>query len=541
MADRLVAIRKLLTHERQDRRCAAAIVLAELHVNDPRSIKALLQVTDDEDPLVRGYVLDALGQARALDAVNKFVEMMDDPDAHVRKAAESALVQVGEDAVPALQELLEGPTGTRRKAADLLSRLQSSAGIESLIDTVSGADTTVLDRTRKALRGRAGDMEPQELRELRKRIENRLNEARRNDDSGLAAALLQLLGDLRDDTVVTRIMQEIGADTPPAVRRVALGTMLKVLPHATGRRREAAIEKLLLCLAEDDEEGVIRPALHALKDVEIPERLTSRLQELTDAPTVTVRAYVLSQLGKLGVEESVDTLVEKLVKGSAPVRAAARDALAELPASASSLSRAFMEVSDPARQREIGELLRKHRKSLEEKEAKDLCAAVVDQIVSGDQDHRPLIETTSRALPVVFMIEVRERVVKLREQGELDKAYNLASSTRRCSAFGEEERFLLAILGLMRHPEASRPPRATDRVCVPIAELLNSGFPIESRLRDEEGVEVKDLYNLGFAFSESRDEDERDFGQDLLEEVTLRDPEGKFGSRAQNKLKLTSR
>ncbi len=541
MADRLVAIRKLLTHERQDRRCAAAIVLAELRVNDARSIKALIQALDDEDPLVRGYVLDALGQARAVEAVKRFIEMMDDPDLHVRKSAESALTQLGEDAAPALQELLEGPAGMRRKAATLLSRLQSSSGIESLIDTVDGVDATVLDRARQALRGRASDLEPQEVRDLRKRIEQRLNDARRNADNGLAAALLQLLADLPDETVVTRIMQEIGAGTPPEIRRVALGTMMKALPQARGRRREAAIEKLLQCLDEEDEEGVIRPALHALKDVEVPDRLTSRLQSLLDAPTVVARAYVLSQLGKLGVVESVDTLVEKLVKGSAPVRAAARDALAEIPASASALARALVEVSDSARQREIGELLRSHRESLKKSEAKGVCAEVVDRILAGDKDLRPLIETISRALPQVFMDEVRERIVKLREQGEMDKAYNLASATRQSSAFGEEERYLLAVLGLLRHPDSGRPPRAADRVCVPIAELLGSGFPVESRLLEEEGVEIKDLYNLGFAFSESRDEDERDFGQDLLEEVAMRDPEGKYGSRAQNKLKLTSR
>lgn len=542
MPDRLVAIRKLLTHERQDRRCAAAIVLAELRINDSRSIRALIDALDDEDPLVKRYAIEALGQVDSIKAVGKYVKLMDDADEEVRAAAEAALLHLGEDAVPSLQRLMEGPTAVRRKAAAVLSQLRSAAGLESLIDAVDGVDSNLLDRVRQALRGRIADLPPQDQRALRKRIEGRLNEARRNDDHGLAAALLQLLGDTADETVVTRIMQEIGPDAPAPVRRVAIGALMTALPLSSGRRREAAIERLLDCLGEADEEGgVARPALFVLKDVDIPERLTPKLQGLLEAPSAEVRAYVLSQLGRLAAPESIDTLVDQLVKGSPPVRAAARASLERISAAAVPLARLLPTVEDPARQQEVGELLRVHRDALPPEEAARVCAVVLDRLEDGVGGTRTLIETLSRALPEPLMSEARYRADRLRRRGNLDRAYSLLSAIKESAAFGEEERYQLALLGLLSYPRLRRPLRVSDTICAPFADLLHAGFPLESRLRQEEVVHIDDLYSLGFAFIESRDDEEHDFGYELLEEVVTRDPEGKSGTRARNKLKITSR
>ena len=100
----------------------------------------------------------------------------------------------------------------------------------------------------------------------------------------------------------------------------------------------------------------------------------------------------------------------------------------------------------------------------------------------------------------------------------------------------------MALLGLLSNRKpAGRPPRVSDRVCQPFARLLSRGYAIDSRLRKERLVQLDDLLYLGFAFSESHDEDERDFGEELLEEVAQRDPQGKTGARAQNKLKLLGR
>lgn len=542
MADRLVAIRKLLSHERQERRCAAAIVLAELGVQDKRSVNALTTALDDEDPQVRRYVLEALGQTEDESIVDKLIDALNDPDLFVQQAAETSLLRLGDQAVPALQSQMEGPASIRRKVAAVLSRLQSSAGIESLIDSIDGSDSTVLDRTRQALRTKGSELTATELRNLKKKLDQRLNLATHNKEVALSAALLPLLGDLPDDTVVTRIMKETTPETPPQVRRAAIAAMMSALPQARGRRRDAAIERLLECLTEEDEDGVIRPTLNALKDIKVPERLAPTLKDLLNAPTAPARAYALSELGRIGTPDSISSLVEQLFTGSAPVRAAAREALAKVPESAKLLAEALFEVSDPSRLQDIGDLLKLHQKTLPSEEKIKICVTIIDRLEADEKDLSALVNTVSSAFPEHFLTVIRDRVSSLRSKNNLAGAFTLLNAIKDCSALGDEERYQLAVLGLLKSTDASsRPPRATDRLCSPFAELLRVGFPIENRLRKELLVRVQDLYYLGFAFSESRDEDERDFGHELLEEVVQREPEGTYGSRAQNKINLTSR
>jgi HEAT repeat protein len=546
MTDRLAAIRKLLTHERQDRRCAAAIVLGELGVGDPRTVVALAETLGDEDPQVRRLALEALGQAQSDEAVEAIIARLDDPDVAVQKAAEAALLQLGDMAVPALQEHMqdEGSASIRRKVAGVLSRLQTPAGIESLIDLVDGVDSALLDRARQALRAKAPTLTPPEIRALRKKLDQRLGEASSSSrgGNGLAAALLQVLGDLPDETVVTRLTKELGPETPVPVRRGAMAGLMTAMPQARGRRREAAAERLLECLAETDEEGVIRPALRALKDVEIPDRLTPKLQALVSAPSSAARAFALGALGRLGAPDSVATLIEQLVTGSAPVRAAARDALATAPDAAPALVRAVFEVKDPARLQDIGDLLGMRREALKPEERATLCTSVLERLEAGQEDAGPIVDTVARAMPDDFIARVRDRVTEHRANRRIAEAHAILEAIKGSPAFGEEEQYQLAVFGLVKNPEAtSRPPRVADRVCVPFSELLRLGFPLESRIRKEKLVRIQDLFYLGFAFAESALEDERDLGHDLLEEVVQREPDGKFGSRAQNKLKLMQR
>jgi HEAT repeat protein len=546
MADRLAAIRKLLTHERQERRCAAAIVLAELGAGDSRTVSALAEALEDEDAQVRRLALEALGQAESDDAVEPIIARLDDPDPLVQRAAEATLLQLGDMAVPALQHHMqdEGSSSIRRKVAGVLSRLQTPAGIESLIDLVDGQDQTLLDRARQALRAKSSSLTPPEIRALRKKLDTRLGEASISSrgSNGLSAALLQLLGDLPDETVVTRLTKEIGPETPIPVRRAAMAGLMSALPQARGRRKEAAAERLLDCLAENDEEGVIRPALRALKDVEIPGRLTSKLQALVSAPTSAARAFALGALGRIGAPDSISTLIEQLVLGSAPVRAAARDALATAPDAAPALVRAVFEVKDPARLLDIAELLSMRRESLRPEDRMALCIAALERIESGQEDASLIADTVARALPDEFIAVVRERVAEARQNRQIVEAFALLEAIKSSPPFSQEEQYQLAVFSLIRNPEAtSRPPRVADRVCVPFSELLRLGFPIEARLRKETLVRVQDIFYLGFAFAESNIEEERDFGADLLEEVAQREPDGKFGARALNKLKLMQR
>jgi len=540
MTDRLAAIRKLLSHPRPDRRRAAAIVLAEVGASDGRTVAALRTTLGDQEPDVRLSAVEALGQLGASDAVDDLIGLLTDRDEATRSAAEAALLKLGDHALPSLQRLLAGTSAARRSAAAMLSRLESSAGLGMLVESVDGSDPAVVDRARRALREKGSALDLAELRELRRGLEQRLTDARRGGEDAAAVAFLQLLADLPDETVVTRIVKETGADVPAPVRRAALSALATVLPLARGRRREAAIEQLLDCLGEGDEDGVVRPALRALQDVALPKAFAAKAEALLEAPSAAARAFALRQLGRHGARESISALVAELVAGPATVREAAREALSELPEAAPALAAALREAEDPERLAELGELLRSHRKALPAAEIDALCAWVLDAAEARQDEARPLVEATANALAEVFMEALRDRVAQRRKRKRLAEAVGLLNAA--ASVLGEEDRYLLGVLSLEQNAKgAQRPLRATDRVCQHFGFLLAAGFPVEARLLEEPTVDAGDLYQLGFAFSESRDRDARDFGHDLLEVVADRSPESKLGLAARNKLRLLGR
>lgn len=542
MTDRLGAIRKLLSHERQDRRRAAAIVLAELGVDDSKSIKALVAALADPEPEVRMAAVEALGQLGAEAALDRMVELLSDPDPRVQALAEAALLAFGDRAAEPLQRLLEGPASSRRAAAALLARLQSAAGLDMLVDAVDGTDLNVLERARKALREQGSELQVPEVRELRRRLDQRLTEARRSRDDVGAAAFLLLLGDLKDDTVVTRLIKETASDAPVPVRKAALTALASALPGTRGRRRDVALEALLACLGEDDEDNLTRPALRAIGESEIPDALGDRLAPLVDAPSAAVRAFALSHLGRVATPESIDTLVSRLLTGAPPVREAAREALSRLPDAAPRVAAALLETDDAERLRTVGEILRALRPSLAPADASATCEAALHKAEAAGAEARSLVETLCAALPETFLEALRERVKRKRKRKKFAEAVALLGLAERCAAFGDEERYLLALLGLLDNAERpARPLRPNDRVCQPFSALLRGGFPVEARLAAERLVETSDLYQIGFAFSESRDEDERDFGHELLELIVEREPESKLGKAASNKLKLGGR
>ena len=78
----------------------------------------------DRDDGVRRFAAEALGQSKSSAGVPVLVKALADPAAGVRGAAEGALEQVGESAVPALVAALHnGPLTTRRSAAAVLGRI----------------------------------------------------------------------------------------------------------------------------------------------------------------------------------------------------------------------------------------------------------------------------------------------------------------------------------------------------------------------------------------------------------------------------------
>jgi hypothetical protein len=121
------------------------LALALGHLEDPRTVDALLGGLDDADSETRIYSIWALGAVRDPRAVQPLAGILSDADPGVRKMAAHSLGNLGDpSAGPALQEALDDPVAdVRWNAALALGLLGDPAGTQVLLAMV---DRSVLDR-----------------------------------------------------------------------------------------------------------------------------------------------------------------------------------------------------------------------------------------------------------------------------------------------------------------------------------------------------------------------------------------------------------
>jgi hypothetical protein len=114
--------------------------------------------------------------------------------------------------------------------------------------------------------------------------------------------------------------------------------------------------------------------------------------------------------------------------------------------------------------------------------------------------------------------------------------YRLVERDRR---FGAEDRFDLAVAEL--HLGESNPSpdrRAADPALSRFSSLLSrDGFPLVQHVKREKSLAPRQLYYVGFHFSESASPPERSFGGEVLRLLVERSPRTAEGKAAKNKLR----
>jgi HEAT repeat protein len=120
------------------------LALALGHMEDTRTVDALLGGIDDADSETRIYSIWALGAVRDQRAVGPLADILKDADPGVRKMAAHSLGNLGDPAAgPALQEALDDPVAdVRWNAALALGLLGDPAGTQVLLTMV---DRSILD------------------------------------------------------------------------------------------------------------------------------------------------------------------------------------------------------------------------------------------------------------------------------------------------------------------------------------------------------------------------------------------------------------
>lgn len=541
MADAVSRIRAMLSDPRADRRYAAAIVLAELKVKDPATVKALTEAVEGDDRRLGRYALEALAEARAARSIPLAARLLVDSDAEMRHAAEMFLLAMGDGASDELQkQLKDGTPEQRRAAASVLSKLGGKSGLDALVDSIDGTDPAQLDQTRAALARAVATLEGKAAGKFAERLEARCGKLIARGDLEGASTILRVLGELKDVDAFPFLKGFTAKGQPPAIRRGALGGIARSLTDGrSGKSREALVGDLLGYLFEDDYEDVVRPALGALHGCPVPAAHERTLVKLLEAPHPAARLLAVRKLGELGTPSAAKALVRVLATGDSPSRTTARDAVAKLPKVAPLLVDALLEATTADGARMLASTLRPRAGELTPADRGRLAEGALDALLAGHPRAQAVAELARHTSGGVLCETATDRARKLRKKGETKAAISLLRTVAELPGFDDAARYELAVMGLTgASGPMVRVARSTDPVLSPFQALLKTGFPLTNKLAKEKGLGDEELFFLGFAFADSHDDTERELGCDVLRIVADRSPRSKLGKSAKNKIRL---
>jgi HEAT repeat protein len=134
-------ILKLLSDERMERRCAAAMVLGELRTKEPEVVKALGQCLAQDSRVLQLYALEALAGSKSSKVAGYVMPLLEHPDDEIRAQATALLANQGSRGQAALAKELQGaPLPRRRAIVNILARNHDRATFERLIQLLPDAE-----------------------------------------------------------------------------------------------------------------------------------------------------------------------------------------------------------------------------------------------------------------------------------------------------------------------------------------------------------------------------------------------------------------
>jgi HEAT repeat protein len=140
--DHLPVFEEILNNPDEDADVRSAVALSLGKIANPLALKLLIhQATSpnatSQNPVLRDYIMQALGMSKQAEAVPVLVEALKDQDNKVFASAAEALGKLGELAVPALITLLdEGADDARCVAAWKLGEIRPRKAIEPLLHSI---------------------------------------------------------------------------------------------------------------------------------------------------------------------------------------------------------------------------------------------------------------------------------------------------------------------------------------------------------------------------------------------------------------------
>lgn len=295
----------------------AALALGRL--KDRSAVSALITALSHHHRYVREAVAEALGEIADPEATPALIEALREPTVNqsVREALATALVKIGEPALPALIEALQTHPHylVRRAAALILGRIGNLVAVPKLIGALEDPSSDVRARAAIAL-GWLKD--PKAVPPLLQRLAQDIEAIVRLE----AAKALGLIGDTRAVPGLIEALQKDICRYEACVRAAAA--------KALGQLGDRIATPMLIQALEQDTELMVREAAaEALGELKEEAAITALIRALAGYPWGAVQGAAAEALVKIG-QAAIPALLQTLQAEDAAARRWAAFALGEI-------------------------------------------------------------------------------------------------------------------------------------------------------------------------------------------------------------------
>jgi HEAT repeat protein len=526
----------LLHGSNVEARCAALVVLTHLGAGAERVARGAGAALRSPNVLVRDFALGYFERVKSPLAVEHVLPLLDAEDEPVRQRAVAILVPYGAAAVNAAKRVQKDAPRRRLNALiDLFAQVRTGAALDALFELMASDDVDTSRAACDALLGVVAALGDAERADLFRRAEALAGRAKGHRTPLVAAA--KLFGSLADPKARKPLLAMLGAREPHVVRTHALGALAQCLRGKSLTASE--VDALLPLLDDDDEAGILRPAVRLLEDQPLDRSYLNRLNQLAESPQPIVKRFAIQKLGSFESAAVVKTLIGYLTDDSYARRDQATAALKSLPAARLPLMKELLTCDDERKAWTIADILLLHDRSWK----RDTLSALWDrlQAVFEQREDRlyAALHHVLQGLDAAWLHErVRTRSETLRKGRRFAESARWLSLLRDSPAWDDEARYAFALATLKsRKRSGVASARRRDAVVDAFRALGGSPFPLAERLRRERILEPEELYFIAFNLAEEAG-DSRAVARDLLEHLAGRSARTKVGKAAKNKLRL---
>jgi len=523
------------------RRCAAAMVLAELAPKDPAVVKALGQALQNAaSQLLTRYVLEAF-DAISIPAVVPYVlPLLNAEDLETKLRAVGIVARAGGDVLPEIKKQLVHATPQQKLVLlDILARIHESAAFQVILDMLFDNDVELVKEACQAVRRHIGDATPKERIALHKQTVKFMNSAPVRKNERVLTSCLLLVGCLGAPDARNLLLKYAAPKMSGPIRRHALLGLKGLELGGTGA--DAVARPLLKYLNEPDP-VIVQHALDIIEKLSLPKSYDAQWRKLLASRHSVVRVFAARRLSIEDNAANNRLMLGLLAHEDPQVSEMAASALARHKGAAKLLLDALARERRVEAAWRLAKILKPHSGVVEKKAVAKFAALAARDLAVGHDRYEALLYFLRNVDPKAADTLLREMGLKFKKAGKWAKAVECFRQLINTESFDNEVRYELSVCNLKQSPKDLSPHlRAEDHALRGLYGLLaNRNFPLLDRLKEEKALDAADLCYVGFHFAELPGAENAEFGRAILEYLVKRWPTSKEAKAARNKLKLAA-